>query len=487
MQIAVSNYWPEGKISQDDVPAWRAFNGSFRNIDVPADELAHLIQTGHAYTAQHRHYRHSKNFVAGQHLGLDFDTEDASSSPAALTMDGFITNYAAFIHTTPSHKPDTPRSRVVFELDRPIKDKDKYGELARSLVHKFGRTDKKCKDPARFYYGSQGCEIWWIGNTLSLDTCATKLVLPYRKHVERTKIVPGVALPPSQIPNKLLAAHSKSLLDRVRFAPDGEKHGTLYDIAHTFGGYVAGGYYDLFTVQGWLQEAIAANQNNVKSLRAAYKTIDDALETGVGRPLSYEQKPRDLSHVQPPLTPGQQKQVERIIESRVFKKVEEIAKAWGLPASAVKEFGIGWGEYVIEDTGEMVIARTLPLGDNTEHLSEERTWYDDNRQCPPLSIGNEEHSLVFTSTTSALLAHYNLGEVPGYTTVGLPQVPVNSNDLVGPLTIMMEPGDTLKERGLANVWNRTRTVKLPAPMEIMVNAGVNNDDLKRLAGNARRV
>lgn len=174
--IAVTDNRAElGKITQGDLSSWRVFNGSFKNVTVSPEELSSLIQHGYAYTTQHNRYRSADNFIQGQHIALDMDTGDERSSIAVLQDDPFISRYASFIHTTPSHTTEHPKARVVFCLDRAIRDVSKYAELAQALVWRFQLADKSCRDAARFFYGSKGCDVAWLGNTLTLQDAAREL------------------------------------------------------------------------------------------------------------------------------------------------------------------------------------------------------------------------------------------------------------------------------------------------------------------------
>jgi hypothetical protein len=106
----------------------------------------------------------------GQHLGVDFDTEDGRSSLQQLKKDLFIAKYGALLYTTPSHTPDKPRARVIFLLDTPIIQPTNYVLASSALLWIFGSGDRQCKDACRFFYGGRpgACEMEWVGNELSL-------------------------------------------------------------------------------------------------------------------------------------------------------------------------------------------------------------------------------------------------------------------------------------------------------------------------------
>jgi len=162
-KIAI-NSQVSGKIPPND-PRWREFNDSFENRELTLMELANEIYTGHAYTTWHEGRRAKRNFVLGQHLAIDMDTETAESDPATLIASEFIQMYGAIVHTTPSHKPEAPRSRVLFMLDEPIETAIGY-EQATNVVLDLYRADQSCRDACRFFYGASGCELRTAPNIL---------------------------------------------------------------------------------------------------------------------------------------------------------------------------------------------------------------------------------------------------------------------------------------------------------------------------------
>lgn len=75
----------------------------------------------------------------------------------------------------------------------------------------------------------------------------------------------------------------------IRESEDGQKHQTLYAAAFLAGGYVAGGFFDSSTAIQVL-EAEIADKPGVDDLKAASKTIRDAIEAGMKKPI-YAQEP----------------------------------------------------------------------------------------------------------------------------------------------------------------------------------------------------
>lgn len=152
----------------DDI--WPKFNASFINDEMETLDIANKIYMGYPLTTWHKNnWRSNTNYQLGQHIGIDFDTEDARSTLPVLAKDKFIQKYAALIYTTPSHTPDAPRARVLFLLDTPIHQSKNYTAAASALLWLFGSADRQCKDACRFFYGSKDCEIEWLDNVLPLE------------------------------------------------------------------------------------------------------------------------------------------------------------------------------------------------------------------------------------------------------------------------------------------------------------------------------
>ena len=168
-KIAISSIELRNKIPPQD-PLWPKFNASFENEEMDTHEIMDVIYCGQAITTQHKnHWRTAENYICGQHIGLDFDTEDERSTLKTLTQDKFISRHAAFLHTTISHKPEAPRARVIFLLDRPILQAKNYAMAATALLWLFGSADRQCKDAARFFYGAPDCKMEYIGKVLPLE------------------------------------------------------------------------------------------------------------------------------------------------------------------------------------------------------------------------------------------------------------------------------------------------------------------------------
>jgi hypothetical protein len=168
-KVAVSRYSLDRKIPQGD-PFWPKFNASFENLELTDMRLMDAVHNGQAITTHHKdRWRTSENYILGQHLGLDMDTDDRRSSLEVLAAEPFIARYASVIYTTMSHTPEQPRARVVFLLDQPIMQPKNYTLAATALLWLFGTADRACKDSVRFWYGAPNCEMAYLGSVLPLE------------------------------------------------------------------------------------------------------------------------------------------------------------------------------------------------------------------------------------------------------------------------------------------------------------------------------
>lgn len=198
--IAVSTIQCYKKIPPGD-KLWNKFNASFVNKELSVSGIMDSIYEGYPVTTQHKNnWRTTENYLKGQHLALDFDSEDQTSSIEYLIKDRFISKYGTFIHTTISHKPEAPRARVFFLLEEPIMQAKNYTLASAALLWLFGTADRQCKDAARFYYGAPGCTMEFIGNFLDIGTIK-KIISDYKESgsiEKKSSVKKDYLVPPSQ-------------------------------------------------------------------------------------------------------------------------------------------------------------------------------------------------------------------------------------------------------------------------------------------------
>lgn len=256
---------------------WRGYNGQFRNEQVTAQQFAESVHAGYGYTTWHADYRKAENFVLGQHIALDFDTGDERSTIDTLLSDDFIARFAGLIYTTPSHTPQAPRARVVFFLDRPIRNPHKYTLLARSLLWRYGAADETCKDACRLFYGSIGCDYELTDNILTLEDAALHLVNPYKAHIaivererEEARQRARAQYGDVQADDTMKAAYINRAFDNeydtVSRALTGDRHKQLLDAAIRLGGLLKA---------GWVPSGLVSEQRIIDTL------MDAATKNGI--------------------------------------------------------------------------------------------------------------------------------------------------------------------------------------------------------------
>jgi len=147
MLIAVNRHLID-KASRED---FAKHHGKFENLDLDAAAVAREIKNGHAFCPQHKPGKRStQGFSGAGFLAVDIDH---GLTLEAAKADEYFRRYATILYTTPSHKPDAHRFRIVFELEQSIDRPERMQAALTGLIARFG-GDKSCKDPCRLFYGS---------------------------------------------------------------------------------------------------------------------------------------------------------------------------------------------------------------------------------------------------------------------------------------------------------------------------------------------
>ena len=159
MKIAIN----KNIIDKSDKPTLKNNNGTFKNVDITAAELADSIKSGYAFCAQHKGgWRQQSNFTGAGFLAVDID--HGLTVQNALD-DEFVKQYASILYTTPSHTEEFQRFRIVFELDVAITDAMKMRDALTGLIMRLG-GDTSCKDACHMFYGSTTSNPVVIGKVL---------------------------------------------------------------------------------------------------------------------------------------------------------------------------------------------------------------------------------------------------------------------------------------------------------------------------------
>lgn len=252
-RIAVSTWALDHKLAPG-APEWSAFNASFTNQSLTPFDFARAIYDGHPFTTWHtNNWRTSANYVCGQHLGLDFDAGDQTSTLPALLDNPFIHRHANILYTTPSHTPEAPRARVVFLLDTPIMQATNYALAAAALLWLFGTADRQCKDPARFFYGSLRCEIEMFDNVLPLAT--VKHIIKRYQETGALELKRHHRAGPIRTSDRYTTAALRNEVEAVRTAAQGTRNHTLNKACWNLARFIGTGELSQIDIEDALTEA----------------------------------------------------------------------------------------------------------------------------------------------------------------------------------------------------------------------------------------
>ena len=272
-RIAVSTWALDHKLAPG-APEWSAFNASFTNQSLTPFDFAHAIYDGHPFTTWHaNNWRTSANYVCGQHLGLDFDAGDQTSTLPALLSNPFIHRHANILYTTPSHTPEAPRARVVFLLDTPIMQATNYALAAAALLWLFGTADRQCKDAARFFYGSMRCEMEMFDNVLSLATIK-HIIAQYQasgKREMRRQVDRAI-----QSNDRYTTAALRNEVEAVRTAPQGTRNGTLNKACWNLARFIATGELSQVDIEDALTDAALGVGLEMPEIKATLRSAINA-------------------------------------------------------------------------------------------------------------------------------------------------------------------------------------------------------------------
>ena len=293
-RVAVSSM-KVGKLPKGD-RRWADFTSSFVNKELTAPELWTAVQNGQAFAPWVNGGRSIDNFICGQHIAVDMDTEDEASSIAHLMRNVFVRTYASFIYTTHSHTPEAPRARVVFLLDEPIYDYERL-QTVHEFIHALIPGSDPQTRPIFGYFGSVGAEVEYHGlyNEISLavlrvlyssyvkkfgplgkkaEAAPVINLEQYRQAQQRVETLPSVqrASDPAFVANTIA-----TVVAAVMSAPEGQRNHTLNRQSFLAGKDIKKG---LYTESDIIPVLVDAAIGGGLSQGEAMKTIRSGLNSG---------------------------------------------------------------------------------------------------------------------------------------------------------------------------------------------------------------
>jgi hypothetical protein len=121
--------------------------------DLEFEEIYELISAGGTAIAPAliSDHRTEETFVSHEIALVDID---GGMTLQQLQEHPFYKLYGSGYYTTPSHRDDDPRFRIIYRLPVPIADPEAMRIIYQGLMALHGNADIACKDSARLFYGT---------------------------------------------------------------------------------------------------------------------------------------------------------------------------------------------------------------------------------------------------------------------------------------------------------------------------------------------
>ena len=151
-----------------------ALNHNMRPTYMTVDDLADHIKRGHPFTPAWLKprenglaARNNANWVSSRIVAIDIDNsidsvggkrkrteEEGYVSMDDVLRDENIRRQAMMIYTSPSHKPDHHRMRIVFVLPEVVQDSQAYKRIVDAFIDRF-HADTAASAISQMFYGSK--------------------------------------------------------------------------------------------------------------------------------------------------------------------------------------------------------------------------------------------------------------------------------------------------------------------------------------------
>ena len=161
-------------------------NSSLVSETISPLDLVMLVTEGKSYGNQAvRVTGQPSKFVAGNVISVDLEGSQSCALDIA-TQENIFQDFGLFAYTTMSHTEEEPRCRLVFAMEKPVKDASDYRMIARSLCGAWGMdVDKGSWEPFRLFLGNPNGKLQWHGNVLPEDIYRQMLREAKRREKDR--------------------------------------------------------------------------------------------------------------------------------------------------------------------------------------------------------------------------------------------------------------------------------------------------------------
>lgn len=249
--------------------------------------------------------RHDANVVEIHGIEADYDGEQITLDRARQVLTN--AGVAAMLYTSPSHREDAPRWRVLCPTSQAMEPAARAGLVARVNGLFVGALAPESFTLSQSYYfgavDGAGHEVQLIDGR-AIDLCDD---LDEHALGRPAKPEPVHAPPPARIHSApaetggtvLGRAALATRCDEIRGAWDGSKHRAINEAAFAVGGLVSADQLEEATAWSELRSALADILPRCKDKGAAERTLRRAFTEGMGRPQHVEPRMEDM-----PLAPA---------------------------------------------------------------------------------------------------------------------------------------------------------------------------------------
>lgn len=165
-------------------------------------------------------YRKADSFISGQMIVVDIDNKDRHGNRVSdeeyisweyLQQMTEIKMYASFIYTTPNHKEDWNRMRIVFELPHKIENSNDISRLQKFFAERY-HGDFQATSCVQAFYGNKDCEYVFYGQTLNVTM--VEMILQQEEELQKEEYKYRFNANPEY---DITAKDIKGMLDKIPF------------------------------------------------------------------------------------------------------------------------------------------------------------------------------------------------------------------------------------------------------------------------------
>lgn len=159
VNVMLNDYPHRSKPTGEQV---KSIQSNFQSVEMTLDELVTALTNGKTIRPAVMSGKTKNTFRQAEIIAVDIDNKCDNkltvSQAVSLAAENGLNVW--FCYYSFSHKPDCPKFRLVFRLDKPVTDLTAYENLKKSYAAVFGQAaDAACSNADRIYFGTQCKDI----------------------------------------------------------------------------------------------------------------------------------------------------------------------------------------------------------------------------------------------------------------------------------------------------------------------------------------